>query len=161
MNARGAIIVRVPRLKPSCTFAAAFAGATVIDMPPNDDLAPIWFGHLKGAVERRADCVAGVTQESHRFMIERLAWSVGAKLISVGFHDGRSNGSIVHELMLPEGEVSAASALQQAGAEWPTVVAAVIGRWNGHADLRQFKTDSPMAAPCEADTRYLTSWLIV
>jgi hypothetical protein len=120
------------------------------------DVTDLWYHRLDEVWRRRPAAIAGVTGEDALFVLERLGWDRGLRVIYRGRHS-TANGIMRHELAGAEGLVRILADADTAGV-WADSFAAALGSCGSdvasqyHVSLGARSDSAPDAA--------WTSWLL-
>lgn len=90
------------------------------------DVTDFWFHDLDLAWRNAPHAIAGFTRQGPLFVLERLAWDRGMRVVLRAEHRPAGDGAIEHVLTGPGASLSHAAALVPAGDEWMSVMAGVV-----------------------------------
>jgi hypothetical protein len=122
------------------------------------DITDLWQHALRGRWQRAPAAIAGLTERPALFLLERLAWDHGLRVVFEAEHAPDGRGRAAHRVVRTA-DPGLASELEIAGAGWPAVLAdaLIAGTRAPAADFRP--TDAALAAHLREPIR-LHSWII-
>ena len=91
------------------------------------DVTALWYDVLDRPLKNTPRAIAGITTGEALFVLERLGWDRGLKVVYRGVHSLPKDGQVSHELTGPAGLIHAS--LQDPAAPWT----AMAGRMASHA----------------------------
>lgn len=142
----------------ACEFGAR-AGMLGAPLRPIDgDVTDLWRSELRGRWKGSPAAVAGLTERPALFLLERLAWDHGLRVVFEAEHAPDAAGIAAHRV-IRTADPQLARALGAAGVAWARILAdALIA--GGRAPARELRpTDAGLAARAGEPT-VLRSWII-
>lgn len=134
---------------------AAAQGALVRDF--SADITDLWKQDLRERWKASAGLVAGLSERPALFLLERLGWDHGQRVVFEAEHELRAGGHVRHRV-LRSGNARLAAELTSAGAAWPGVLAEALRQpHNASTDIHP--TEAAMAAH-RGEGSKLYSWII-
>jgi hypothetical protein len=122
------------------------------------DITDLWQNELLGRWKAAPAAVAGLTERHALFLLERLAWEHGLRVVFEAEHTPDGRGSAVHRVVRTA-DPRLALELGAAGPNWTRVLADALVAGN-RAPARDFRpTDAGLAARLGEPTT-LNSWII-
>lgn len=122
------------------------------------DITELWLGELLGRWRAAPVAVAGLTERPALFLLERLAWDHGLRVVFEAEHEPDANGRAGHRVVR-SADPGLARELEAAGAGWPRALADALIAGNG-VPARSFgPTDAALAAHLGEPAK-LYSWII-
>lgn len=122
------------------------------------DITELWQTELHKLWQAAPAAVAGLTERPALFLLERLAWDHGMRVVFEAEHSTDGRGAAVHRV-IRSGDAVLARNLMAAGRNWPRLLAdsMITGT---HAVTRNYHpTDAAMAASPDEPAK-LYSWTI-
>jgi hypothetical protein len=122
------------------------------------DITELWRGELLGRWKAGPAAIAGLTERHALFLLERLAWEHGMRVVFEAEHEPAALGHAVHRVIRTS-DTSLKLELDAAGRRWPSVLAdaVLVGT---RAPVRDFRpTNAGLAAHLGEATK-LYSWII-
>ena len=92
------------------------------------DVTDFWYHDLDLAWRAAPQAIAGFTRHGPLFVLERLAWDRGMRVVLRAEHRPAGDGAIEHVLTGPSASLSRAAVLVPAGDEWMSVMAGVVSQ---------------------------------
>jgi hypothetical protein len=134
---------------------ASFLGAPLRAI--EGDITALWQNELLSRWKKTAAAIAGLTERPALFLLERLAWDHGLRVVFEAEHE--SNEASVAHRVVRTADPRLAAELERAGRGWPSVLAdALVATTRAPArDTRP--TDAALAAHLGEPTK-LYSWII-
>lgn len=126
--------------------------------PIAGDITDLWQHDLRLRLKAASVAIGGLTERPALFLLERLAWDHGLRVVFEAEHEPDGRGGAAHRLVRTAAP-GLARTLEGAGRNWPVVLAdALID--GTHVPAHDFRpTDTGLAAhPGEPMTLY--SWII-
>lgn len=121
------------------------------------DITDLWQHELLARWNAEPIAVAGLTERPALFLLERLAWTHGLRVVFEAEHESDGQGAAIHRVTR-SADPGLNLALQSAGRDWPDVLAAALIA--GNAPVNNFHpTDAGLAAHL-GETPKLYSWII-
>lgn len=151
------IVVADPRYRESLLFAASLErqGARVVTLA--SDRAGTWFGAIASHLPRGLHGVAGLTLDSDRFVLERLAENSGAWTCYAGLHDWRCREGMGHTLSGTIDLDPIAGALVNGKEEWAEGLGeALLAAKDGKREKQTLQLECAM--PSGRGPRFFVSW---
>lgn len=151
------IVVVDPRYRESVAFAGSLErqGARVVTLA--SDRAGTWFGAIAPQLHHGLHRLAGLTLESDRFILERLAESSGARTCYSGQHDWRCRQAVGHTLSGSIDLDPIATALVNAKAEWAEGLGeALVAAKDGRREEQKLQLEC--ALPSGRGPRCFVTW---
>lgn len=122
------------------------------------DITNLWSNELDARWKSAPAAVAGLTERPALFLLERLAWDRGLRVVFEAEHLPSSAGAIGHKV-LRSANATLESELGDAGASWPAVLADQL-LTGARIVARDFTpSGAAMAASIDEPTK-LYSWII-
>jgi hypothetical protein len=123
------------------------------------DVTALWFNDLHGRWRAGPAAIAGLTEPSALFCLERLAWDHGMRVLFHAEHRHFPNGAIDHTVLngddlLRPGELGAARA------GWSERIAELLARYPAERHSRASVTAAGLARSANENSTTLVSWLI-
>ena len=109
-------------------FAQQVARLGLQATPFTKDITDLWYRELDMAWRQQPLAIAGLTDFYALFVLERLAWDRGMRVLFRAEHRYGSANGIEHVLSGSQPMVDAAVRLSDAGADWPVLMANVVSR---------------------------------
>jgi hypothetical protein len=122
------------------------------------DITDLWQNELRAHWQSgKAAAIAGLTERPALFLLERLAWDHGMRVVFEAEHAPDGTGGAAHHV-LRTADPHLARDLAAAGGRWPSVLAdAVIA---GGSAARDFRPTSTALAAHLGEAAKLHSWII-
>lgn len=122
------------------------------------DITNLWQHELRNRLTVKTVAIGGLTERPALFLLERLAWDHGLRVVFEAEHEPDSRGCAAHRLVRTA-DSGLAAALDDAGRHWPAILAdALID--GSRVRTRDFgPTDTGLAAHLE-EPMTLYSWMI-
>ena len=135
---------------------ASFLGAPLRAI--EGDVTDLWQNELLSLWREAPAAIAGLTERPALFLLERLAWDHGLRVVFEAEHAPSEHGLAAHRV-LRAADPRLAEELGLAGRAWPRALAvALVGTGRAAADdIRP--TDAALAAHLDEPTK-LYSWII-
>ena len=122
------------------------------------DITDLWQNELLACWKAAPAAVAGLTERPALFLLERLAWEHGLRVVYEAEHRPDASGHAKHRV-IRTADPSLALELDAAGRRWPGILADALVAGTG-APARDFRpTDAGLAAHLGEPT-FLSSWII-
>jgi hypothetical protein len=122
------------------------------------DITNLWQTELLGRWKAAPAAVAGLTERPALFLLERLAWDQGLRVVFEAEHAPAAGGNAAHRVVRTANPRLALE-LEAAGARWTSVLADALVAGT-HTPARDFRpTDAGLAARLGEPTM-LYSWII-
>lgn len=130
-------------------------GATVCSI--EGDITDLWRSQLLGLWKAGPTVVAGLTERHALFLLERLGWDHGLRVVYEAEHAPDGHGAVRHRAVRSADSQLVAD-LRSAGSRWPAALAEALAA--GRGATRDFRpTDAALAAHLGESTK-LYSWII-
>ncbi|MGP6010926.1 twin-arginine translocation signal domain-containing protein [Pseudomonas aeruginosa] len=126
------------------------------------DVTALWYRHLDPKWRKEPTIIAGMTARQPLFVLERLAWDRGMRVVLRVEHDWQADGSVSHSLQAPEHQLPGLTALFSGDADWNERFARLTANcsWNlARSPCGQSKTSAPSHIHNERPAA-LVSWII-
>lgn len=122
------------------------------------DITLLWRNELLALWKAAPNAIAGLTECPALFLLERLAWDHGLRVMFAAEHEPHGSGDAAHRV-IRTADSGFGCELEAAGRSWPSVLAdaLVTGRLASSTDFRP--TDTGLAAHLGAPM-VLHSWII-
>ena len=122
------------------------------------DVTNLWQDELRSHWQAAPAAIAGLTERPALFLLERLAWDHGLRVVFAAEHAPDGRGYVAHRIIRTT-DAGLAQELEAAGWRWPRVLADIMIA-GPRVTTRDFRpTDTSMAAyPGEPAKLY--SWVI-
>jgi hypothetical protein len=122
------------------------------------DITALWQNELLARWKSSPAAVAGLTERTALFLLERLAWDQGLRVVFEAEHELSADNNATHRV-LRSADPGLALALDDAGSYWPAVLAEALIAGN-LAPVRDYRpTDAALAARLGEPAK-LYSWII-
>lgn len=122
------------------------------------DITDLWQHELLNRWRTAPSAVAGLTERPALFLLERLAWDHGMRVVFEAEHEPDSRGDASHRV-IRSANAGILSELESAGSNWPGVLADTMIA-SPNAAIRDFSpTDAALAASLDEPAK-LYSWII-
>jgi hypothetical protein len=123
------------------------------------DITEIWQNDLSVAWKKKPQALAGLTERPALFLLERLSWDYGLRVVFEAEHESTGKGNWNHSIVR-SGNSSLKRELEAAGAAWPVVLADQMLAAQTEVAKRDFMpSGAAMAARIDEPTK-LHSWII-
>jgi hypothetical protein len=122
------------------------------------DITDLWQYELLGRWKLAPAAVAGLTERPALFLLERLAWDHGMRVVFEAEHAADSHGNATHRI-IRSADPGLAHSLAASGRNWPGVLADALIAGN-LATLRDFRPSSAGLAAHLGEASKLYSWII-
>lgn len=99
-------------------FGSAAEQAGLAHTAIDGDITALWFKQLEPQWRKGPMVIAGMTARQPLFVLERLAWDRGMRVVLRVEHDWQADGSVSHLLDAPEHQVPALASLFDGRADW-------------------------------------------
>ncbi|MCY1282414.1 hypothetical protein D9M68_261650 [compost metagenome] len=99
-------------------FGSAAEQAGLAHVAIDGDVTALWFQRLDPQWRKGPTVIAGLTARQPLFVLERLAWDRGMRVVVRVEHDWNADGSIGHTLDAPEHQLPELTALFDGNADW-------------------------------------------
>lgn len=109
---------------PSAAFGAAAGQHGYATNDIDGDVTEFWMNHLAARWRHEPVAIAGLTHASALFVLERMGWDHGLRVIFRAQHRSQGNGRIEHQLT---GPAVMLNAFEKAASEHPGLGACVAG----------------------------------
>ena len=126
------------------------------------DMTALWFEHLDPQWRKGPTVIAGLTARQPLFVLERLAWDRGMRVVLRVEHDWNADGSVRHVLEAPDHQLPQLTALFDGNADWSERFARLSANcsWNlARASCAKRSAQSPAYARNDQKAP-LVSWVI-
>ncbi|MBN1240373.1 MAG: hypothetical protein JXB36_17860 [Gammaproteobacteria bacterium] len=135
---------------------AGYLGAPL--RPIEGDVTDLWQNELLGRWKAAPAAIAGLTERPALFLLERLAWEHGLRVVFEAEHGPDGRGTAVHRVRRTA-DPHLARELDAAGAGWTKALAdALVAR--GRAAARDFRPTHAGLAARLGEPTTLHSWII-
>lgn len=124
------------------------------------DVTDFWYHDLDLAWRNAPQAIAGFTRHGPLFVLERLAWDRGMRVVLRAEHRPAGDGAIKHVLTGPGASLSRAAALVPAGDEWMSVMAGVVSQCAAGCSETTTRTVVTRTAQRLPDDAPFYSWVI-
>lgn len=124
------------------------------------DVTDFWYHDLDLAWRDAPQAIAGFTRHGPLFVLERLAWDRGMRVVLRAEHRPAGDGVIEHVLTGPGVSLSRAAALVPAGDEWMSVMAGVVTQCAAGCSETTTQTVVTRAGQALPDNEPFYSWVI-
>ena len=122
------------------------------------DITDLWQHELLGRWKTAPAAVAGLTERPALFLLERLAWDHGLRVVFEAEHEPDGQGNALHKI-IRSADPQLALSLTASGRSWPGILADALLTGN-LAPKRDFRpSDAGLAAHLGEATK-LYSWII-
>lgn len=122
------------------------------------DITPLWQHELLARWKAAPAAIAGLTERPALFLLERLAWDHGMRVVFEAEHEPVAGGGAIHRV-LRTADPRLSRELEAAGPGWPSTLADALVAV-GRAPARDFRpTDAGLAARLGEPAK-LHSWII-
>lgn len=135
---------------------AALHGAATLGFA-GGDITDFWFHDLDLRWRSEPLAVAGFTRHGPLFVLERLAWDRGLRVVFRAEHQPRSGGALTHQLSGSRAAVQAASRLLAAESPWTRTMARVVSQCT---TCNEVGSATVMAGHAPAFDEPFFSWVI-
>lgn len=123
------------------------------------DITELWQNELRTHWKTTPTAIAGLTERPALFLLERLAWDYGLRVVFEAEHEADGRGHASHHV-IRTADPSLTPELNAAGRRWPNVLADALLA-GSHAPASDFKpSNAAMAAHYGESTDKLYSWII-
>jgi hypothetical protein len=122
------------------------------------DITDLWFKELDARWQSKPAAVAGLTERHALFLLERLAWDRGLRVVFEAWHQPAGAAGVAHKVVR-SAHASLESELGAAGLSWPTVLADQLLTGTGVA-TRDFRPSGAAMAERHDEPTKLYSWII-
>jgi hypothetical protein len=123
------------------------------------DITDLWQHELLGRWKASPAAVAGLTERPALFLLERLAWDYGLRVVFEAEHASAGQGVAAHRVVRTA-DPRLALELEAAGSNWTSILADALVAGTDAA-ARDFRpTSTGLAARLDAPTTTLYSWII-
>jgi len=122
------------------------------------DITNLWQNELLGNWKDVPAAVAGLTERPALFLLERLAWEHGLRVVFEAEHAPDGRGNAAHRVMRTA-DSGLALELQTAGGHWPTVLADALVAGT-QVSTRDFRPSDAALATRSGEPTKLYSWII-
>lgn len=122
------------------------------------DVTPLWQSELLAQWQAAPRVVAGMTERSALFVLERLAWDHGMRVIFEAEHTPEDASAFSH-LVIRTGDRNLQQHLAAAGPAWARLLADALLTGGSAASRDAGPTDAAMASSLNEPVR-LHSWII-
>src|SRR5690606_26367707 len=122
------------------------------------DITDLWQHELLALWRAKPAAVAGLTEGPALFLLERLAWDHGLRVVFEAEHIQDAHGNTTHRVVR-SASPELAHILAAAGANWPAMLAnALID--GGHTPVNDFRPTDAGLADYLGEATKLYSWII-
>jgi hypothetical protein len=135
---------------------AELAGAPRRDV--QGDITELWQKELAPRWRESPAALAGLTERPALFLLERLAWDNGLRVVFEAEHLPDGKGGMQHRIV-QSADATLAHELAAAGADWPAVLADALIAGSRAATRNALPSGAAMAAHL-AEPVKLYSWII-
>jgi hypothetical protein len=122
------------------------------------DITDLWQNELVGRWKAAPGAVAGLTERHALFLLERLGWDHGLRVVFEAEHAPDARGYAVHRVVRTA-DPGLALELKAAGQSWPEVLAEALVA-GAEAPARDFRPSSAALAAHLGEATKLYSWII-
>jgi len=151
-------VVLDSRHTPARDFGARASLLGARAWPIAGDITELWQTELLERWRERPGAIAGLTERPALFLLERLAWDHGLRVVFVAEHEPRAHGTARHRVVRTAAP-DLALELDAAGESWPSALADALIAAGAVAAADGRPTDSGLAARLDEPTK-LYSWII-
>jgi hypothetical protein len=124
------------------------------------DVTDFWYHDLDLAWRNAPQAIAGFTRHGPLFVLERLAWDRGMRVVLRAEHRPAGDSAIEHVLTGPSASLSRAAALVPAGDEWMSVMAGVVSHCAAGCSETTTRTLVTRTGQRLPDNESFYSWVI-
>jgi hypothetical protein len=135
---------------------AGLAGAPRRDV--QGDITGLWQKELSQRWRLTPAALAGLTERPALFLLERLAWDHGLRVVFEAEHLPDGNGGMQHRIV-QSADATLGRELAAAGADWPAVLADALIAGSRAAAQNALPSGAAMAASLREPVK-LYSWII-
>jgi len=135
---------------------AGLAGAPRRDV--QGDITELWQKELAPRWRRAPAALAGLTERPALFLLERLAWDQGLRVVFEAEHLPDGNGGMQHRIV-QSADATLGRELTLAGADWPAVLADALIAGSRAVTPNALPSGAAMAAHLSEPVK-LYSWII-
>lgn len=153
-------VVADGRYGESLAFAQALARRKADILRLQAGSASLWFDALLPRMPLRVPII-GLTLESDRFVMQRLAGDLGMRATYIGLHDWRRKPGSSHVLSGHMDLGPVAAALSQCRGTWPVRLARALGSAKPACADRQERRVRLDIGRAEDSPGFLTSWVLM
>ncbi len=122
------------------------------------DITDLWRDELLGRWQAAPVTIAGLTERPALFLLERLAWDHGLRVVFEAEHAPDGRGTTAHQVVRTANS-GLALELEAAGRSWPDVLADSLVT-GSHATTRDFRPSDAALAAHLGEAEKLYSWII-
>jgi hypothetical protein len=122
------------------------------------DITDLWQNELRKRWQDGAHAVAGLTERPALFLLERLAWDHGMRVVFEAEHSPVAGGSVEHRVVR-SADPLLGQELAAAGNRWTRVLAHALVA-SGGAKTRDYRPTSAALAAHLGEATKLHSWII-
>ncbi len=122
------------------------------------DITNLWRDELLGRWKVAPAAIAGLTERPALFLLERLAWDHGMRVVFEADHAPDGRGTTAHRVVRTA-DSGLALELKAAGRSWPGVLADTLIAGT-HAPTRDFRPSGAALAAHLGEATKLYSWII-
>ena len=122
------------------------------------DITALWQHELRDRWRTAPVSVAGLTERPALFLLERLAWDHGLRVVFEAEHQPDGRGSAVHRVVRPA-DPGLAVELDAAGPRWASALASALVA-GAVARARDFRPTSSGLVARPGEPLTLSSWII-
>ncbi|MGE6191106.1 hypothetical protein ACQKCL_08720 [Stutzerimonas stutzeri] len=143
-------------------FGRAAEQAGLAHVAIDGDITALWFQHLDPQWRKGPTVIAGMTARQPLFVLERLAWDRGMRVVLRVEHDWQADGSVDHALDAPQHQLAELTTLFNGNADWSERFARLSANcsWDlARTSCAQSTARSP-SAPHGGRPTPLVSWII-
>lgn len=156
----GSFVIADGRYSDSLAFAQTLATQAAVMLPLRAGLATLWFDALLPLMPSRA-AIIGLTLESDRFVLQRLAGDFGMRARYIGLHDWRRKAGSDHVLSGRLHLDPIAGALSRGGDIWAVRLAlALSAAGPACADWQEMRIQADIDRAADSPG-FLTSWVLM
>lgn len=146
------------RHRQACEFAARAGLLGAALRPIQADITDLWQDELRGRWQARPAATVGLTERPALFLLERLAWDHGLRVVFEAEHVPDGQAKVVHRI-IRSGDTELALKLAAAGRDWPyTLADSMIA--GTHATTRDYHPTNTAMAGYPDEPVKLYSWII-
>lgn len=158
---RPSLIVSDARFQSCRQFGAAAAQAGLQHFSFDGDITSLWFEHLDPKWLKHQSVVAGMTARQPLFVLERLAWDRGMRVVLRVEHNWLDDGSIAHRIEAPGHQLPPLANLLEGQADWSDRLARMSANcsWRNQGACSRGTANSP-ALHQPGRSASLVSWVI-
>lgn len=142
-------------------FGAAASAAGIRHLPVSGDITGVWFNHLDPMWRKSQPVIFGMTARQPLFVLERLGWDRGMRVVLRVEHEWLADGRVQHRLEAPTHQLPHVEELLTDASDWSERLARLGANCNwSHQGMCSASQAHAPAAISPATPLPLVTWVM-